>query len=166
MRLGTAQRRSNAPGIAPARLSLAEKPSFYPHPIPVSRRPPSRDLSHAILTFYHPISCTGERGEGGGWSGGVVGVRRAGVGPVEWPFRPAGGAHGALRGVGRRANMFCLILRFLRMLWAVACASRVAQTFCYTRVCVLWVSRAAFFGPPDPLIAVPPIVNKMHFSTS
>ena len=34
MRLGTAQCRSNAPGIAPARFSFAEKPSSYPHPIP------------------------------------------------------------------------------------------------------------------------------------
>ena len=47
-------------------FSLAEKPSSYPHPIPVSRRPPSRDLSHTTLTFYHPVSCTGERGEGWG----------------------------------------------------------------------------------------------------
>ena len=38
MRLGTAQRRSNAPGIAPARLSLAEKPSSYPRAILTPRR--------------------------------------------------------------------------------------------------------------------------------
>ena len=32
------------------------------------------------------------------------------------------------------------------LMWAVVCASRVAHTFCYTRVCVV------FFGPPFPLI--------------
>ena len=40
-RLGTAYCRSNAPGIAPARLSFAEKPSSYTHPIPTPWRPPS-----------------------------------------------------------------------------------------------------------------------------
>ena len=47
----------------------------------------------------------------------------------------------ALEGHGQpRVRILCaflLILRFLRTLCAVACASRVAQTFCYTRVYVL-----------------------------
>ena len=35
-------------------------------------------------------------GRAGGWSGGVVGVRRAGVGPAEGPLWAADGARGAL----------------------------------------------------------------------
>jgi len=63
MGVGMAERRSNAPGIVPARLSHAEKPSSYPHPIPTSRLSPSRYLSHTTFTFCQPILCTGERGE-------------------------------------------------------------------------------------------------------
>ena len=55
-RLGTASCRLNAPGIAPARLSFAEKPSSYTHPIPTPRRPPSRYLSYTTFTSYLPLS--------------------------------------------------------------------------------------------------------------
>ena len=34
---------------------------------------------------------------------------------------------------------FMSFLRVLRTLWVVACAHRVAQTFCYTWVCLLCV---------------------------
>ena len=48
----------------------------------------------------------------------------------------------------RDGRAFMSFLRVLRTLWAVACAHRVAQTFCYTWVCVLCVYEAgiaAFF---------------------
>ena len=76
-----------------------------------------------------------------------MGVRRAGVGPAERPLWAAGGALGALEGQGPNRRAFLLILRFLRTLCAVACASRVAQTFCYTRVCVLCVCGSGIFSP-------------------
>ena len=56
MRLGTAQCRSNAPGITPTRLSFAEKPSSDPHPILTPRQPPSRYPSYTTCTSYHTLS--------------------------------------------------------------------------------------------------------------
>ena len=51
------------------------------------------------------------------------------------------------RGTASRACAFLLILLFLRTRCAVACASRVAQTFCYTRVCLLCVCHKKCAGP-------------------
>ena len=99
MGVGMAERRSNAPGIVPARLSHAEKPSSYPHPIPTSRLSPSRYLSHTTFTFCQPILCTGERGERWvvmRWGDG----RAVGRCAVEGPLRAALGALNAAR-VGR-----------------------------------------------------------------
>eukprot|EP00966_Prymnesium_polylepis_P332487 7387984-Prymnesium_polylepis.1 len=56
MRLGTAQCHSNAPGIAPVRLSYAEKPSSYPHPTLTPRQPPSRYPSYTTSTSYQTLS--------------------------------------------------------------------------------------------------------------
>ena len=56
MRLGTAQCHSNAPRIAPVRLSFVEKPSSYPHPILTPRQPPSRYPSYTTSTSHQPLS--------------------------------------------------------------------------------------------------------------
>ena len=47
----------------------------------------------------------------------------------------------------RDGRAFMSFLRVLRTLWAVACAHRVAQTFCYTWVSVLCVYEAGIFSP-------------------
>ena len=70
MGVGMAERRLNAPGIVPALLSHAEKPSSYPHPIPTSRLSPSRYLSHTTFTFSLPtyvLSYAQESAGKGGW---------------------------------------------------------------------------------------------------
>ena len=92
----------------------------------------------------------------------------AGAGQVGWWAcgRPVwgrrGGCSGPLevrsvrsRGTARSRRAFLLILRFLRMLWAAACAFRVAQTFCYTRVCLLCVCGSGVFSPLHPLRSLP-----------
>ena len=56
MRLSTAQCHSNAPRIAPIRLSYAEKPSSYPHPTITPRQPPSRYPSYTTSTSYQTLS--------------------------------------------------------------------------------------------------------------
>ena len=52
----------------------------------------------------------------------------------------------------RDGRAFMSFLRVLRTLWAVACAHRVAQTFCYTRVCLLCVCGSGIFSPLHPLV--------------
>ena len=48
-------------------------------------------------------------------------------------------------------HTFLFVQRVLLMLCAITCAHRVAQTFCYTWVCVLCVVRVVLFGPLHPL---------------
>ena len=89
-------------------------------------------------------------GEVGWWAcgGRVWGRRRGRSGPLEVRSVRS-------RGTASRACAFLLILRFLRTLCAVACASRVAQTFCYTRVCLLCVCGSGVFSPLHPLRSLP-----------
>ena len=84
MRLGKAYCRSNAPGNAPAHLSLAEKPSSYPQPIPTPRRPPpdTSPIPHLPSTNLPYAQESAGRAGGGkvGWwaCGGRAWGRRTG----------------------------------------------------------------------------------------
>ena len=61
-RLGTAWCRSNAPKIAPVSLSLAEKPSSDPRPVPlVALIITSIYHSFTTFTLHQPPQCTGKR---------------------------------------------------------------------------------------------------------
>ena len=95
VRLRTARCRSNAPETAPARLSLAEKPSSYPHPILIPRQPRCRDPSYTTFTPCQPILCTGECGE-------RCGVLRGGAGVAAGRPRAS-----RLAALGRRRRARC-----------------------------------------------------------
>ena len=141
MRLDRVECRSNAPGIMPIRLRLAEKPprtlgpsaalACYSSPIPHLH---STNLSHAQESA----------GRRGGWWDGVVGARGRSAAAVGRPFL-------CFCPWLRDGRAFMSFLRALRSLWAVACAHCVAQTFCYTWVCLSCVCGSGFFFPLDPL---------------
>ena len=97
MRSGAAQCRSNAPKIAPVRLSHGEQPSSYPHPIPTlgGRRLRIPLPYHIYVLPTYPM----HRRARGKVGGDEVGWWACGW-PVEGPLRAALGALNAAR-VGR-----------------------------------------------------------------
>ena len=131
----------------PRRETLIQR-SLHPDPSADSLPIPLPNHIDPLPTYPMHRRAWGELGGGqvGWWASGARawGRRRGRSGPLTARVVRSSGT-------GRHVCAFCSFLRFLRTLCAVACASRVAQTFCYTRVCLLCVCGSGVFFPLHPL---------------
>ena len=151
VRSRTARCRSNATETTPARVSLAEKPSSYPHPILTPRQPRCRDPSYTTFTPCQPILCTGECGEWCGvlmWGAGVAAGRHRASRPAALGRRRcARCARGAWPAIGARFVIFSRSGLLCALCMRASCSKK---NFLYVGMRVVCVARRPFwsFGPP------------------
>ena len=152
MRLATIDCRSNAPGIMPARLRLAEKPpqTLGPHRDPsVALARYSSPIPHLHSTnLSHAQESAGRRGE---WWCGVMGARGRSAAAVGRPFWAVGGSRGVAFAHG--CVMAGVHVVFARSAHAVGCSMRASCStnfLLHVGMCVVCVARRPFrsIAPP------------------